>query len=217
MGPAETLGSATTIVFTKAGSIVDGDLVCLFVNNASASTITPPSGFAALPSASNESAFLWKIAASEPSSWTVTFSAAGFINGLGCAVETNTYSTSDPFGLISAGAELVTRNTQVGSGLTPTATGVTTVQDDNLLLAAYMGTVGNASTTAPTGFTQIGTSNDWDWLFSGSQVSAGATGNKTTNGGTWNSSETMHNFLVAVQPGSVGASFGWPSLSRRWL
>jgi hypothetical protein len=74
--------SSSSLVVTAPSGIVDGDLLIFCVAYYSSRTLTPPSGFTSITSASNTAAVevRYKIASSEPSSYTFGLSTAGPIS-----------------------------------------------------------------------------------------------------------------------------------------
>jgi len=144
----------TSLVLTKPAGTVDGDVVVLYaINDAAADAITFPAGFAALASSPLQNTFdsqrcaaAWKVAASEPASWTVTCPS----DVIGGAV-----SFSGRSGVLTASSGLSTGATGAASPAACNATGLTAAAGDDLfwICGSDNDSGVDVTFTAPSGFT----------------------------------------------------------------
>lgn len=142
---------STTLPINKPAGVVNGDLlIAQIIGDGTSITITAPAGWALLegPIASGASATLWvyyKLASSEPTSWTWTASAG--LNWVGDVLAYSGVSTTSP---INAHA-----NTLTTAGVTSiTGAAVTTTVSNCFILGLFAVRATPFPGTAGAGFTE---------------------------------------------------------------
>lgn len=216
-GSSTSLAEATSVnsVYTAPAGIADNDLLIIwhyeFILSASPPpTPTPPAGFAAIPGptfpiaqtnvggASSASWGWYKIASGESGNYTVTHASCvnrGIMERVTGAHQTTPFSPN------------ATGNTGLaaGAGGPATWTGLTTTVDGCLVLA--FGSDNNDTTNnlvAPSGGSPVLTERvdiAGEYLATGSQATAGATGNYTQTDNSA-SGQPWFTLLASVQPGA---------------
>lgn len=177
--------ASADIVASRPAGTVDGDLLIAQINTANTQTITAvPSGWlligTATAAAQTRTHYYWKIAASEPATWTWTRSAA--VNRMGAQVHRVTgHHATAPIAAFSLAGD-------AASGSTITAPGITTPSNDCLLLLlAGVHTV-TATKTGATAMTErvdaivyqgSGVDDIGNYAATQDMLTAGATGDKT--------------------------------------
>jgi hypothetical protein len=193
----QNTGSSTIVVAVPSG-ISNGQLMLMILNSSgTASTWTTPAGWAVGTAGANGRALFWKIASSEPGSYTVGQTISG--------------QTSDAVILVYANAAFDT------SGLANQATVVTTVTPVAITVAKQNSSIvyvasgdANVTFTTPTGYTLRASDSDvvtpsvtvWDLL---GAVGAGSYSAPTTNG---SGASGHRGYVIALYPAaSVFSSF----------
>lgn len=180
-----TYATRTNTTLTAPAGIVDGDMLLIFFDIASASappTPTPPAGFTNISGTSyqiamttgsfNVNLWVWyKVASSESGNYTITHSS----------------STTQGYMEVVQGVsgDAPTRTVNQGTGATATALTITTSVDDSLVIFFTSDWGDNANNLAcPTGTTPTFTEH-YDAVLmhacDGPLATAGATGNKTAS------------------------------------
>lgn len=81
---ANGLAAGTSAVVPKPGGVVNGDFLLAFVSTGVTSAITAPPGWTEVPLGTNtapnlQNRIYWKVASSEPASWTWTFASSAYV------------------------------------------------------------------------------------------------------------------------------------------
>ena len=194
--------TVTTLAVPRPAAVTTGDLLLASIAIRGTSTMTAPAGWTLIRndvSGNNlRHATWWRFAAaSDPSSWTWTFSAgrlaAGAIHAYGGVAASNPIDTSSG----SANA----------SSTSLTATGVTTTAADDLLVAFYSMTT-NATITPPAGMTergeQAGSAPGRTTVLEGSDAALGAAGPTGARVATASRAQTSIGQLIALRPAAGG-------------
>ncbi len=172
----QSSGNTNLVVSVPAG-VQDGDFLVLFVSaDTAGAVITLPAGWTELPSSplnlGVQAACAYRIAASEPASYTVTFSGSSAGTGAVIAAYFDTVS----LGLDTSGGNTFAAST------THTLTGISAAIANEMLVCCFASDAGTTY-TAPSGMTER---NDFQpstsltmMLCDVLQASAGASGNKS--------------------------------------
>jgi hypothetical protein len=192
-------GGGNSWVISKPAGTVDGDLLVGFFSYLNAATLTLPSGWAhvtgspAIVIVTAKYAFVWKIASSEPASWT--FSTSG--SNLGFVGLVVRYT-----GILAAPAPVAGLATSTTSSVTAPA--VTTLTADSLVIRAAFGD--NATTlsfASGTSRALVGGSGDLIRVVDQDQVTVAAT---PTDVATANTANNMAAFTVAFKQTTVSGT-----------
>ena len=211
-----TIGSLTFVSNSTSVSrptVSDGDLMLLLVDASySDADVTPPAGWTAAATVDNESLFetelrlYWKIAASEPSSYTVQISGQGGGNNIGSAI---IWSYTGVHATTPVDVSATTR--QTSSSTSATAPSVTTTQADTMLICiAGVNNTTAVSFTAPGGMTERfdgrhASAGQVIGIFEEAIASAGATGTRVA---TCSASNTYQLISIALAPAGGGGGGG---------
>ena len=212
-----SLGTRTNSTVTAPSGITNGDILFFFLHTGSSSgfSATAPGGFAAVPGTwpmeMTEPAdpwtsrlFVWyKVASGESGNYTATHGSGSTEGVMVCCSTAGTPPASpltpDP-----------SQTTGTTSGGTETVTGVTTSEDNSLLvfLCDLWDQAGPAS--APTGTTPTYTER-YDpgatgvlYVATGVLTPAGATGNETMNSANGNGKQFLGSLISVAGPAAAG-------------
>lgn len=181
---------ATTIVPTVPTGVVNGDLmIMIVVVNSTGGTITTPTGWTLWSNLAASKSIYYRIASSEPSSYTVTYSAS-LTSSASIQVFRN------------ASIDTVSINSSGGQTAGPITTGA-----NNCFVGYHISvrTVSSVTYTAPTGYALIEALTDGDNTAPSSaeyyvmQATAGSTGTVT---GTPSTGIQSTGFLFSLKPSS---------------
>jgi hypothetical protein len=182
--------TSTSTTCNRPPGTASGDLLIACIPGApQGQSITPPSGWTLIDRAQQAGDDIfgvayWKIAGgSEPSSYTFTATGNDFF-----AMAILRYDGHDPVTPIGPSTD------NSGSGTTRTALGITT-PEDNCILVAFIAATGT-STTTPSGMTQRAEILDGLDVYDQTIATAGATGNRTNTG----SSSGWVAVMLAIRP-----------------
>lgn len=206
---AEATGSASTdITITVPSGTVDGDAMVMQLHMPLSVTVPTISGWTLGRSDSlgiDRRGWYWRVAASEPASYTVTFDASGNSTG-----RITSYSGTHA----TAPIDVEALNSPGGESASPSSPSVTTTgPGDWLLWLGYC--VDNRTWTVPSVMTQRGTSitrptDGGRQVIATEALSAsGATGTRT---GSLNSATNWACFAVALKSAAVAASVPAPPI-----
>src|SRR5262245_30008399 len=194
-------GGSSGATVTRDAAVADGDFLVAVVY-AAATLTTIPAGFAAIDSSGTAApvATYWKIAASEPSSWSWSAGSLKNVNAVMGAFR-GTSTGAAPIDVHSISANASSQNL--------TATGVVTTADHDLLIFCGYENSGTTAITPPSGMTEptngerSGGSGTGvaELAYTLDQTPAGATGNRVATFGF--PSQTSYGFLIAVLPPST--------------
>lgn len=189
----QNVGSSAPITLTVSGiSIQNGDLVLICVNCSQFASSTTPAGFTqvlaeTLNGSLNNFALYWKIASSEPSSYSIDTSSHNMAGAAQCRV----YSGRS--GVITASQ--ATADAFAAFPMTANATGLTAAAGDDVVAfyAFNSGGIDNVGWTLPSGYANgvitqdtVNTQVSPIWAADNVGVAGGATGTITatlTNSG----------------------------------
>ena len=197
-----TTSSGATLTFTRPTAVSTGTLMLAQVSIRNNSAITKPSGWTQIGNlrtsgAGIEQALYYRVAdATDTSGKTYQWSWTGSVDAAGGLLAYSGVDTTDPFD--------GTPTDNANTSLTATATGLTTTQNNDMLVPLYS-TVNNVTLTQNTGesmtqeYTAISGSSGRDRVTGsdGTLASPGASGNKTaaiSASGAW----VAH--LAALEP-----------------
>jgi hypothetical protein len=187
---------ATSIVLPRPATLASGDLLLASVVMRGSSTFTAPAGWTLIRNDLNGTnlrhATWWRIAtASEPTSWTWTFSAGRLAAG---AVHV--------YGGVAATPIDVSSGSVNASSTSLTATSVTTTAANDLLVAFFSMTT-NASVTPPAGMTergeQTGSAPSRTTVIEGSDQALGGAGPTGNRAATASTAQTSIGHLIALR------------------
>lgn len=197
------IGTRSSVGFANAGAVAGDFLYAAVQVNSTATTISPPDASWTLiedtpvAGTANHVSIYWKtVGASEPATWTFTLSASQACQGYLRA--DSSMATASP---IDASSEVQAPS----NGATLTATGVTTTQANDLIIAAWFWTGNRTVVTSPGDLTirhQV-TGGPGLVVAEGVQATAGATGDKVV---TINTPTGWGSQLIAVKPAATGAA-----------
>lgn len=214
--PASTAGaaSAANLTINRPTGTVDGDILLAGISKDNTATVTAPSGWTEIlsPEISNSyySSVWWKRAASEPTSWTWTFTSiwrTGFAVAISGGVGSGTALDPDPT------AAWVT----AASTGSLTTNSITTATVDTLLAAIHTAVGFSPPWTPGSSMTEI-VAFDEVHLQVLAQAASGATGGKSAGQGTTISPMKAVLLAVAsVAAGAAASSYIPSSPTKKWL
>jgi hypothetical protein len=200
---ASTAGNANgnNLTVTKPTGTADGDLlvVSAYLENATNTWSSVGAGFNALTRATNTAGFsmqrFWKIAASEPASWTWSPNTAGWRTVVVAAYSGATATGGNQVDVEGTAAS-------ANAATTLTITGVTTTAADDLGVVACANFQGSVS-----GETGFATNERVDFggvmLSDAQKATAGATGNTVVNAGTSDYLGRLITFFLSAPGGAA--------------
>lgn len=195
------------IAVTKPSAVADGDLlVCVIYAESDANTVdVVPSGWTLAASIANTGAFIvfvyWKIASSEPASWTWSMTTGSSWYSYAVAAFTGATGSGNFVDIAGAGSQ--------GDGQiegNQTAGGVTTTASGDLLVFAY----GNFAGSNPTGMNASGAAKTLAVAFGGTTIgysvlgASGATGTSNPTGMGTEDYAAVHVAFLEIGAGGGG-------------
>jgi hypothetical protein len=185
-----TQATNSTTISVTVPTYTTGDLLVMVVNSggSSATTWTTPSGWTAGPNNGTAQAVFWRIAVSEPASYTVTQS---------------TSNTADGTILVFSNASFDTAGAPAGNSTTITPSAITVANNNSTILyVVYDSAASRSPTAAPTGYTTIISDGDatspCQFVYRLSGVASGS-----YTGPTVTTSGNMRCFTIAIKPSSA--------------
>ena len=181
--------ASTTITINVPSGVANGDVLVLMVLSNGGGTWTTPSGWTVLVASSQNRAIYYRVASSEPTSYTVT---------TGSSVTLSACMVACTDAVIDAGGT-------VGSSGSPSIAAAITTTANNAFVFDFVG-VNSASITftTPTGYTALASDSDSTSpsyaLFYTTQTTAGTTGTVSSTPSSGNARST----LFSVIPGAGG-------------